>query len=174
MSHFALHAVWLWVLSHIGSFLGCLCMSRHFSACMHVLLFARAGECGLGLVSGSHQHMPDTALWGPAFIPRCFHSPTFAIGAQKMFSQVFAFQQKRKKKKNASIYFYTHLDCGLSFDTRHFSIMQHGPKKICSTSSPALTHSGTRDKQTNWRWSFIKHIFPHPSLISEFYISLGH
>lgn len=99
MSHFALHAVWLWVLSHIGSFLGCLCMSRHFSACMHVLLFARAGECGLGLVSGSHQHMPDTALWGPAFIPRCFHSPTFAIGAQKMFSQVFAFQQKRKKKK---------------------------------------------------------------------------
>lgn len=86
-------------------------------------------ECGLGLVSGSRQHMPDTALWGPAFIPRCFHSPTFGRCTKKVFSQVFAFQQK-KKKKSASIYFCTHLDYCLSFDTQHFSIMQQSRKNM--------------------------------------------
>lgn len=122
----------------------------------------------------------SSAHAGHGALRPCIHSTLFSFPhlryrcSKNVFSSLRIPAKKKKKKKNASIYFYTHLDCGLSFDTRHFSIMQHGPKKICSTSSPALTHSGTRDKQTNWRWSFIKHIFPHPSLISEFYISLGH
>lgn len=61
--------------------------------CLHA--WASVWECGLGLGSGSRQHMPDTALWGPAFIPSCFHSPTFGRCAEKVFSQVFTFQEKK-------------------------------------------------------------------------------
>lgn len=71
--------------------------------CLHA--WASVWECGLGLGSGSRQHMPDTALWGPAFIPSCFHSPTFGRCAEKVFSQVFTFQEKK-----SSICFCTHLD----------------------------------------------------------------
>lgn len=61
--------------------------------CLHA--WASVRECGLGLGSGSRQHMPDTALWGRAFIPSCFHSPTFGRCTEKVFFQVFTFQEKR-------------------------------------------------------------------------------
>ena len=144
----------------------------YLHVCMHAAMFAWARTVDQGLVSGSRQHMPDTALWGPAFIPCCFHSPTFARCTRKCFLK--SSHSSKKKKKSASIYFYTHLDCGLSFDTQHFSIMQRGPKKCAPFLHLALSRSGTRDKQTNCSWSFIKHIFPGLSFISEIYIYLGH
>lgn len=105
-------------------------------------------ECGLGLVSGSRQHMPDVALWGPAFIPRCFHSPTFARCTKNVFSSL-CIPAKKKRKKVLAFTFCTHLDCGLSFDTQHFSIMQHDPKKICTISLSApnrFWHTGQANK----------------------------
>lgn len=57
--------------------------------CVYACACARPSRLsGLGLVSGSRQHMPDTALWGPAFIPCCFHSPTFARCTKIVFSRL--------------------------------------------------------------------------------------
>lgn len=121
------------------------CMNKHFSACMHA--WASVRECGLGLGSGSRQHMPDTALWGPAFIPSCFHSPTFGRCAEKMFSQVFTFQVK---KVQAFAFAHT---WKWSLSSWYLTCFSHA-----ASTSPTTATFWLQDKQTNYGWSFIDHV----------------
>lgn len=143
-------------------------------------------ECGLGLVSGSRQHMPDTALWGPAFIPRCFHSPTFGRCTKKVFSQVFAFQQKKKKKVLAFTFAHTWITAFHLIPNIFQSCSK--AEKICTISFSApscfgntwqanklhfqiiylanlhLSSSLVRLKIAVWTWFFRSHRGPTPLL----------
>lgn len=138
--------------------------------CMYACACVRSSqECGLGLVSGSRQHMPDTALWGPAFIPCCFHSPTFARCTKKV---VFSSLCIPAKKVLAFTFTHTWI-VAVHLIPSTFQLCCTAPK-ICTISSFALNRSGIQDKQTNCWWYFIKHIFPNPSFIREICIYLGH
>lgn len=113
-------------------------------------------ECGLAPVSGSRQHMPDTALWGPAFIPSCFHSPTFGRCTKKkkkkkkkcFLKSLHSSSKKRKKKKGACIYFFARTWTAASYLTR-FNTLLINDAACCVRCKPQVLAFGSRRKQNS-------------------------
>ena len=120
----------------------------------------------------------SSAHAGHGALRPCIHSTLFSFPHLRYRCTKNVFSSLRipaKKEKKAPAFTFTHTwIVAFHLIPNIFQLCSTAPPKLCSISPPALTRFGTRDKQTNRRWSFIKHIFPHPSLISEFYIYLGH
>lgn len=146
---FAPRTIWLQFRATLAVFWGvCAWAGSFLRACMRFCWL----EPGVWISSGLWL---SSAHAGHGALRPCIHSMLFSFPhLREVHRKCFLKSSHSSKKKSASIYFYTHLDCGLSFDTQHFSIMLHSPK-ICSVPSSALSRFGTRDKQTSCRWSFI-------------------